>query len=250
MNQAIFRFYAELNDFLSPDRRQVGFKYHFQGNPSVKDAIEALGVPHTEVDLVLVNGESVGYDHNLYDRDRITVYPQFTEIDVGSLSVVRPPALTEVRFVLDGHLGQLCNYLRRLGFDTTYSPNMEDDLLAKISAAEDRVILTKDRGLLKRSAVRYGYCVRDELPHDQIISVLRRFRLVDHIDPFSRCVRCNGRLERTDRSAVIGRVPKGVVENHFEFSSCPDCGQVFWKGSHFDRLNQWVEDIVEEIQLS
>ena len=91
MNEAIFRFYAELNDFLSPDRRQVGFKNHFQGNPSVKDAIEALGVPHTEVDLVLVNGESVGYDQNLCDRDRITVYPRFTEIEVGSLSAVRPP---------------------------------------------------------------------------------------------------------------------------------------------------------------
>jgi uncharacterized protein with PIN domain len=248
MKKAIFRFYAELNDFLPLARRHGGFIYRFQGDPSVKDAIEALGVPHTEVDLILVNGESVGYDHRLCDRDRITVYPLFTEIDVRSLSVVRPPELTEVRFVLDGHLGQLCNYLRRLGFDTSYSPDMDDDQLAKISAAEDRVLLTKDRGLLKRSVVRYGFCVRSEVPRAQIIEVIRRFHLVERIDPFSRCVRCNGRLERAERSAVIGRAPQGVVENHSEFSSCPDCGQVFWKGSHFDRLSQWVEDIVREIQ--
>src|SRR5262249_31383318 len=156
MNRACFRFYAELNDFLPPGRRGVTFTYSFEGSPSIKDLIEALGVPHTEVDLILVNGESVDFAYRVREGDRISVYPVFESLDITPLLRVRPRPLRETRFVLDTHLGRLAAYLRLLGFDTLYRNDAGDDELARISSGEGRILLTRDRGLLKRSQVTHG----------------------------------------------------------------------------------------------
>src|SRR5690554_6793227 len=192
MLRAEFRFYAILNDFLPLHRRGRPFVYTLEGRASVKDTIEALGVPHTEVDLILINGEPVGFNAIVEDGDRVSVYPPFTALDISPLPRMRPASPDEPRFVLDQHLGRLAAYLRMLGFDTLYRNDYTDPELAAISAGEGRTLLTRDRGLLKRRVVTHGYCVRSTDPREQVAEVVRRFDLVHRIKPFRRCAHCNG----------------------------------------------------------
>jgi uncharacterized protein with PIN domain len=240
MAEALFRFYAELNDFLSLDRRQVSFTHHFEGRVSIKDMIEALGVPHTEIDLILINGESVDFSTLVQDGSRISVYPVFESFDITPLLRVRPKPLRDPRYVLDVHLGKLAAYMRLLGFDTLYRNDYEDAELACISRDEHRTLLTRDRGLLKRRMVTHGYCVRETSPRQQLIEVVRRFDLFRLIAPFRRCIRCNGVLVPVSKEAVIDRLPPRTREYYDEFRRCRVCGHVYWKGSHYERMQQLV----------
>lgn len=234
--QAELRFYAELNDFLPPERRQKTFRHAFSGQPTVKDLIESLGVPHTEVDLILVNGASVDFTHRAAGGDRISVFPVFEALDITPLLRVRPEPLREPRFVLDTHLGRLAAYLRMLGFDARYRNSFTDEELAEISAREHRILLTRDRGLLKRAVVTHGYLVRSEEAHRQIREVLSRFDLAASINPFSRCMRCNEALKKASLDEVREQVPEKVQQHCSEYSRCPGCGRVYWKGSHYRKM--------------
>jgi len=190
-----FRFYEELGDFLAPARRKRSFVHAFDGTPSVKDRIESLGVPHTEVDLILVDGEPVPFSHRLTGGERVAVYPMFERFELGETSHLRPKPLREPRFVLDVHLGRLASYLRLLGFDALYRNDYEDDELQRISRAEHRILLSRDIGLLKRSTVTHGAFLHATDPRHQLREVLDRFQLDARIAPFTRCARCNGKVE-------------------------------------------------------
>jgi hypothetical protein len=232
MNEVQFRFYEELNDFLPPDRKKREFAVSFRSD-SIKDVIESLGVPHTEVDLILVNGESVDFSYLVRPGDRVSVYPVFESLDIGGMTRLRPQPLRRLRFVLDTHLGRLARYLRLLGFDTLYSNSCTDEQLAELSAAGDkRVLLTRDRGLLKRSRVTHGYYVRETTPLLQAREVIRRFQLGELARPFRRCIQCNGLLREAGVEEVRDRVPAGVPREFERFSVCDDCGRVYWPGSH------------------
>ena len=246
--KATFRFYAELNDFLLSKRRYKRFTYEVQGNPAVKDAIEALGIPHTEVDLILVNDQSVDFTTQLQDDDRVSVYPVFEALDITPLIRLRPAPLREVRFVLDTHLGRLAGYLRMLGFDARYSNDCDDETLAQIASQEKRILLTKDRGLLKRNLVTHGYCVRSVYPRDKLIEVLRRFDLFGQVQPFARCIRCNGILGEVSKMDVLDLLPPRVKEGYDEFRRCWNCEQVYWKGTHYERMQQFLEGVLRESQ--
>jgi uncharacterized protein with PIN domain len=248
--KASFRFYAELNDFLSPERRYHRFDYEGQGNPAVKDSIEALGVPHTEVDLILINGESVDFTYHLQDGDQVSVYPVFESVDITDLIQLRPAPLREVRFVLDTHLGRLAGYLRMLGFDTVYRNECDDEELAKISSEGKRILLTKDRGLLKRSMVTHGYFVRGTHPRERLVEVLQRFDLLRQVQPFTRCIRCNGLLEDVPKEEVFDLLPPKVKVAYEDFRRCQGCEQVYWKGTHFDRMQRFLEGVMREAQQS
>ncbi len=244
MKRAEFRFYAELNDFLPPFRRGVAFPLEFQGGPSVKDVIESLGVPHTEIDLILADGESVDFSWILRDGARVSVYPVFESIDVTPLTRVRPAPLREVRFVLDVHLGRLARYLRMLGFDTRWRNDAGDEELAGISAAEHRILLTRDSGLLERRIVTHGYRVREIDPRRQLAEVVRRLDLFRSIVPFRRCLCCNALLETVRKEDVADDLPPGVRERHDAFRRCPSCGRLYWAGSHHRRMERLVSDLL------
>jgi uncharacterized protein len=235
-----FRFYAELNDFLAPERRMVEFEHSFIDTATVKDMIESLGAPHTEVDLILVNGESVDFTYVVRDGDRISVYPVFEGLDIAPLVRVRPAPLREPRFVLDTHLGRLAAYLRMMGFDTLYRNCAEDEDLARISHDEHRILLTRDRGLLKRGMVTHGYCVRETAARKQLAEVLRRFDLLRAATPFVRCLRCNRELEPVEKERVRDRLPPRAAELYDEFLLCPGCGRVYWKGGHYRRMRDFI----------
>jgi uncharacterized protein with PIN domain len=211
MPTAEFRFYEELNDFLPPFRRKQSFRYGFAANATVKHAIEALGVPHTEVELILVNGVSVDFSHRIEDGDRVSAYPVFESLDVTPLLKLRTEPLRVTRFITDAHLGALSKRLRLLGFDTRHADNLGDAEIASISASEQRVLLTRDRELLKRRQISHGCSTRQTEPKLQLAYVMQRLDLRRSARPFSRCVECNGILEESTLEAVADRLPGDVA---------------------------------------
>jgi uncharacterized protein with PIN domain len=237
---AELRFYGDLIDFL-PDGKPV-VERTFDVSPSVKDTIEACGVPHPEVDLVLVDGEPVGWEHAVVDGERIAVYPRFRAFDIAGLSAVHVPPLPEVRFLVDVHLGTLTRYLRLLGFDAI-QPDADDGELADLSVREARNLLTRDLGLLKRTVVRHGYFVRSSDPLMQAVEVVRYFDLDEDVSPFTRCMECNGRIVPVATADAVDRVPPGVRRNHDRFRECAECGRLYWEGTHFGRLEEIVASV-------
>lgn len=244
---ATFRFYGALNDFLPRPQQHVPFTHTVGGRVAVKDVIEALGVPHPEIGLLLVNGESVGFTYLVQNADYVSVYPAFSELDVSAVSLVQPRPPTEFRFVLDVHLGTLATYLRMVGFDTLYRNDYADDELARVSATEERILLTRDRGLLMRSLVEYGYFVRNTDSRQQLIEVLQRFRLPALMQPFQRCLACNGLLISIQKADVLHQLPPRVREGQERFWRCPDCGRAYWAGTHHQRMQQFVAKVSQEL---
>ncbi len=227
MSAARFRFYAELNDFLPEESRGKELTRYFSVSGSVKDFIESFGVPHTEVDLVLANGKPVDFSYRVCDGDRVSVYPVFESLDISSVSRVRPAPLRALRFVLDVHVGRLAAYLRMVGFDALYGNQASDAELAGIVAHEGRVLLTRDRYLLMRTAVDRGYWVRSSEPKQQLLEVVKRFDLACSMRPFTRCLNCNTSLEEVSRESVLERLPPKVMDKDI-FRICPTCQRVYW----------------------
>ncbi|HUI98809.1 MAG TPA: Mut7-C RNAse domain-containing protein [Usitatibacter sp.] len=238
---AELRFYEELNDFLPEERRKRPVAVEVDRARSVKDAIESLGVPHTEVDLVVVDGRSVDFAHLLRGGERVAVYPVFEALDISPLVRLRPRALREPRFVADTHLGKLARHLRMAGFDTLYGNDWDDERIVSIARRDRRTILTRDRAMLRRRDVERGYCVRAVESEAQLAEVVERLQLEALIDPFTRCRECNTALEDAAREAVQERIPEKVRALYDRFKRCPTCGRVYWEGSHYARMKGVLE---------
>lgn len=242
--KAVFRFYQELNDFLPPEKKKKASYYFFFGNPSVKDAIEAVGVPHTEVDLIVVNTEPAGFDYNIKDNDHISVYPVFENLDISSINKLRPRPLREPKFVVDVHLGKLAKKLRMLGLDTYYENDLQDPQIVKISTEQKRIILTKDQKLLHNSATTRGYWIRSKHPVKQATEVVNRFDLYGSIEPFKRCMECNGLIEKVDKPEIEGKLDPKTKRYYHEFYQCSRRHKIYWKGSHFKSMKKQIERIL------
>lgn len=245
MKQMQIRFYEELNDFLPPEKKKKRFVHEFRGNPSVKDLVESLGVPHTEIDFILVNGKSVGFGYKLSDNDVISVYPVFESFDISDVQRLRPEPLREPKFILDVHLGKLARYMRMFGLDTLYKNDYTDEVIVKISLEERRTILTRDFGILKRSEVTHGYYVRNTDPLEQAKEIIERFQLRKKLKPFSRCIVCNSLFEKTTKKSVINLIPEQVKMNCDDFFVCSGCKKIYWKGTHFDKMSKTIKFILE-----
>jgi len=231
MSMAYFDLQPELHCFLPRDKRNVTIALAFKGRQSLKHLIESLGVPHTEVGQVTVNGQARGLDSVPHNGDRIEV------------RAAAPGCPIEPRFLLDSHLGRLAAYLRMSGFDCLYNNDYHDDEIAGILAEDARILLTRDRRLLMRKVVQYGYCLRSLEPPQQLTEVVRRFDLADKIRPFHRCLRCNHPLQPVSKETVLDRL-EPLTKIHFdEFHLCPACDQVYWKGSHVERMGRLIESV-------
>jgi len=237
----VVRAYAELNDFLPAPVRQRSFEVALPLGATVRDLVAGIGIPPVEVDLVLVDGEPVDWAYKLRGGERIAIYPMFESIDIGPIQRLRPKPLREPRFVCDVHLGRLAAYLRLLGFDTWYERTAEDAALASRASGERRILLTRDRELLKRRAVTHGYWLRSVQPRMQLLEVVRRFDLLGSIRLFVRCPRCNGVLEPVERTAVRDRVPPRSWVRAEAFWQCVSCGQIYWYGTHCERVEELVD---------
>ena len=212
------------------------------------DAIQALGVPHPEVDGIEVNGKWVDFAYLIKDGDHIQVYPTSATNSITPTVRLRPPHPPDFRFVLDVHLGKLATSLRMLGFDTLYRNDYLDEELAEISAQENRIVLTRDKGVLMRSLVTYGYYIRSTDPNQQIVEVLRRFDLLGLVAPFQRCLGCNGLLESVEKELIFDQLPAKVQQDILKFHRCQNCGQIYWKGTHYERMQQFINEVLNASQ--
>jgi len=244
MATVTFRFYEELNDFLAPERRGRDVTSACARAATTKHMIEALGVPHTEVELILVNGESAGFGRLLQQGDRVAVFPKFETLDVTPLLRVRDHPLRVIRFVADVHLGGLAHLLRMTGFDTLYERNFDDSEIASIAMREGRIVLTRDRELLKRREITHGCFVRALKPAQQLREIFERLDLARNAKPFIRCLHCNTPLRAIDKALVLDRVPPAVLERHEQFRACDNCKRVFWEGSHWRRMRALVDQLM------
>ena len=245
MARVQLRFYEELNDFLSPALRKVAFSHTFDRRASVKDMIESFGVPHTEVDIILVNGDSVDFSYIVQNGDHISVYPVFESLDISPLLRLRPAPLRSPAFVLDSNLGRLARYLRLLGFDCLYQNDFDDETVASIADQEQRTVLTRDRALLQRKIITRGYFVRQVRPRLQVKEVLARFDLYRLVSPFNRCIRCNGDLRVIDKQTIEARLEPKTRKYFDTFRMCTDCGQIYWQGSHHARSLRLIEELTK-----
>ena len=230
--------HGELNDFIGRDRRIPCFEYLVKGQPSVKDVIESFGIPHPEVCLIHVNGKSVNFEFQVEHLDRIEVFPASQLAVSGQDECVLPFRPEQTKFLLDVHLGGLTRLLRLAGIDSGFEKDDPgDEVLARRSSEEDRILLTRDINLLKRSVVRYGYWLRKTGSKNQFREIVDRYDLRPLFKPFSRCVHCNELVKPVEKSDIVGRVRADTLSYYKQFWICPACEHIYWKGSHFERIN-------------
>ncbi len=247
MKKAFFRFYEELNDFLPPEKVKTEFSHEFNGIVSVKDMIQSFRVPHTEVDMILVNRKSVGFDYIVSDGDRISVYPVFESFDIQQVQKLRPRPLRNPKFILDVHLGKLTRLMRMIGLDTLYRNLLDDEEIVEISIDERRTILTRDIGILKRNKAEHGYWIRNTDPNKQIIEVINRFQLKENIKAFSRCISCNSGLVEIAKEDYSEQIPEKVFKYYEKYYRCEGCGKIYWKGSHYDGMLKILDQIKSKL---
>ncbi len=249
MATATLRFYAELNDFLPVPRRQRDWTLAFAPPVPARHLIETCGVPHTEVELILRDGESIGLETPVAEGDRLAVYPMFEAFDVRPLLRLRPRPLRRPRFLADAHLGALARRLRMLGFDTLWHNDLGDGPLARLAADEHRILLTRDRQLLMRREVTHGCYLRSSSLRAQLDELVRRLDLCAEIAPFTRCTVCNGTLMGAEPADLQSAVPPAVYRRHREYWRCGSCGRLYWRGSHWVAMRRQIESICPSLSI-
>jgi uncharacterized protein with PIN domain len=246
INRVFIRFYEELNDFLPVRKRKNTFPVSFREHETIKSIIESEGVPHTEVDLILINGRPASFTDRPGNGDLVSVYPVFETFDISGIGPAGPKPLRDPKFILDVHLGKLTRYLRMLGFDSAYDNNYVDDDLVAVAMKEKRTLLTRDRNLLMRKNLTRGYWIRSEMIFDQVSEVLRRFDLIRSVNLFSKCTLCNGDLQAEDENKVALLFPDYKFSADTRFFRCRDCGHIYWNGSH----SSWFEKSMTEMVIN
>jgi len=246
VKKAYFRFYGELNDFFKKNFEQKVRTYSFRGRQTVKDCVESMGVPHTEVAAVIQNGRQADFSALVNNQDYLSVFPAMRKLNFPKEIQLREPYQGKYRFILDSHLGKLARYLRMLGFDTLYKNNYQDPELAEISAREKRILLTRDLGLLKRSKIVYGFFIRYDDPAVQLRTVLWRYKLKNKISAFGRCMECNTELIPVNKNEIMDRLEPKTKKYFHKFYLCPECSKIYWKGSHFTEMNNFIRKTLEE----
>lgn len=237
---ATFDYFGNLPELLKRNYRELPFTYRFKEHPGVKDAIETMGVPHTEVDMILANGRSVAFNYQLQHKDLLEVYPLGHDVKAKTCLHLTPARPSPARFILDVHLGKLARRLRLLGIDSDYRNDFPDAEIMQRAFAEHRIILTRDRGILKHRKVTHGYLVRSDHVDVQLGEVMQRFQLVEEVQPWSRCMACNGKLEDVEKQVVLDRLEPKTRRYYDEFRRCTKCDQIYWQGSHFKKIKGWL----------
>ena len=244
MPKATFRFYEELNSFLPKHRRKTDFEVMFKGKRSIKDMIEALGVPHTEVDLILVNGNSVDFTYILQDKNRVSVYPVFESLNIADVTHLRKIPLRRNKFIADINLGDIVKYMRALGFDIYYDALFSSREIIDISKTENRIILTKSRKLLTFKEVSHGIFIRPGTTIEQIRRIIDYLDIKDDIKPFSRCLQCNTLLDVVPKDKILDRIPPMTKEFCDKYVQCRSCDKIYWEGTHFINMKKVIKQIL------
>ena len=241
MKQVHFRFYEELNDYLPEENRKKWFEQTFEQGTTIKNAVEQLGIPYNEIDLILVNQQSQGLDYQLQKEDRISVYPMFELFDISSVSEVRDKPLRNPKFIGDVHLGRVCKYLRMLGFDTLYFKNYTVEQLIELSRQDHRILLSKDQKLGKNPNVNHWYWIRSSDPLEQIRDLYEKLDLAGSITPLTRCIKCNNEIVPVSKEKIQEKLQPRTAKYYEEFFHCPNCERIYWKGSHYEHMLEFIQ---------
>lgn len=244
MKTATFTFHGRTRFFLSRRQQQQPIVQDFDWRGTIKDMVESIAPPHTEIELITVNGKSVGWDTIMQDGDDVQVYSDFDAVDIPDKIRLTPAYEGKPKFILDTHLGRLASYLRMMGFDTLYRNDYPDDVLAEVSASENRIVLTRDVGVLKRGIVVHGYFVRNTDPRKRLLEINERYNLAPYADPFGRCMSCNGELKIVDKTEIANSVPDGVTDTFDTFHQCLACEKIYWKGSHYTKMERIIAEVM------
>ncbi|MCD4779938.1 MAG: Mut7-C ubiquitin/RNAse domain-containing protein [Candidatus Omnitrophica bacterium] len=234
------RVYGALNCFITPKKRYRPFCYYGKGHPSIKDTLEAVGIPHPEINVILADGRSIDFSSPTVDRTFIEVFPAHARVTTCRVHLLQPKILKFPRFICDVHLGKLSRHLRLFGFDTLYENCLSDHQIVKQADEEGRIVLSRDIGLLKHKKIESGYFIRHIYAEKQFREVVRRYELMNRFQPFGRCLDCNDKIVRIAKAKVFHQLPDIVKRVHKHFFQCQGCHHVYWRGTHFDRLNRLV----------
>jgi uncharacterized protein len=247
MYDIAFRVYGRLNDFLPLQYRQQCFVQSWNCRNTVKDAIESLGIPHTEIALIIVNHKSEHFSYILQPSDFVSVYPEFSTFDISPIAKFQTHIDGIPKFVLDVHLGRLARFLRFAGYDCLYRNDYDDKELAKISDEQHRILLSRDIELLKRKILYRGYYVRNTDPLKQFEEVLSRYGDPDAVEPLTRCPLCNGFLTEVKKAEIESILRESTKRVYDAFSRCDGCGQIYWEGTHYVKLKKFMEQIQKAV---
>jgi len=247
MKSATFQFNGSLNDLLLPSQRNVPVIYQFDDVPAIKHAIETIGIPHTEVDVILVNNEPANFFYPLHNSDRVDVYEAKTKRHFPASWSLTPPHAVPEKFILDVHLGKLAKALRLFGFDTSYENSYGDATIVELSQADNRIVLTRDKNLLKHRSVTVGYWVRSQFAEEQLIEVINRFDLKTRFLFFKRCVECNGKIVGVTKASVLHQLLPKTILYYNDFFQCTSCKRVYWRGSHYEYMQQFIKKIEQTV---
>ena len=245
MSLVSIRCYAELNDFLPPNQGFVTFHLSLPPDTAIKDLVYKIGIPSDLIDLILVNNKPVGLSYYLEENDRVAFYPVFENFDISSVTKIRDHPLRQPKFILDVHLGKLANHLRMFGFDTLYQNNWTKESLITISRNKNRILLSRSKSLLDIESLTHGYLIKNTDPYSQLLEVLERFDLYSLASPFIRCIECNSKLQLVEKEVILSRIPQRVKDWCNEYQQCLSCDRIYWKGSHYQHMNAFVQSILK-----
>ncbi len=240
-----FRFYEELNNYLPEEKRRIWFEYDIPGTLSIQEVLQSLNIPVDEIDLILVNQQSQGLEYLLQDGDRVSVYPVFESFDLSEFKQIRETPLRIPCFVCDVHLGRLCKYLRMLGWDTLYSNHYTPDEMIALSRQEKRILLSRSYQLARHKELTHTYWIRSANPHEQLKDVISRLDLSNLANPLTRCLNCNEMIVPVNKNEVLNRIQERTAWYYNEFYRCPACKQVYWKGSHYENMIDFIHHFVK-----
>lgn len=249
-HNAFFEFFLSLNDFLPSVNKNLLINYRFKDNPAIKDAIEAMGIPHTEVDVILVNKQPVDFFYKLTDDDKVEVYPVNAALRFPKGNSLTSDYIYPLAFIADVNLGKLAKALRILGINISYQNHYSDKIVAELAEKENRIVLTRDIGLLKQKSIKWGYWLRSQQVEKQLEEVVKRFNLLTEIMPFKRCLACNGLIEPVTKESVLSQLPPKTAEYFEEFFHCCSCKKIYWKGSHYENMMTWISDFKEKSETN
>ena len=231
-------FDSVLDFFLAEPHQGRNLAYPLTRSASVKDIIESLGVPHTEVGRICFNNREIDFAFVPDMPGNLHVHSIDPPFDVLTPSLLRPEPLDRIWFIADVNVLKLGRLLILLGFDVAFSSSFTDEQIADLSESESRIVLTRDTTLLKRKKIMFARRIRSNLPYDQVVEVMDFFGLRDQTAFFSRCTQCNQPLAKVPKTDILHRLEPKTQKYFFDFFQCPECQKIFWKGSHYDAMKE------------
>jgi uncharacterized protein len=241
--ETIVRVYEELNAFLPSHQQKKDFTIQIDSNTQIQELLDILKLPISKVDLILLNGESAGLDYQLNAGDRISIYPVFETFNIDSINRLREIPLRRLRFACDVHLGKLAKYLRMLGLDVFYKNDIYYYQIINLSLEQERIILTKDNELVKDKRITRAYLVKQSNPRMQLFEIISYFDLIGIIKPLSRCLKCNLSVQPVEKNSIKKQVPAPILNLHQSFMKCYGCKRIYWMGSHYQAMMNWISRI-------